>query len=163
MNLVSGTVLLDVLTCHFWSSIWEWWPAQHLSLLLDLKPQCFTAGYHKLNLMSIKRAYQAWGQDWCRVHSDLGRLKEISPLLYFLFPLPFTLVMDTQGEFLLSSKSCDYWRRENGWHHRSHKWKMKQWQKARFLIIPFEMLLPPEFVWYEFFLISISIRNEKNL
>lgn len=38
---------------------------------------------------------------------------------------------------------------------------MKQWQKARFLIIPFKMLLPPEFVWYEFFLISISIRNEK--
>lgn len=49
-----------------------------------------------------------------RVHSDLERLKEISPLLYFLFPLPFTLVMDTQGEFLLSSKSYDYWRRENG-------------------------------------------------
>lgn len=35
-------------------------------------------------------------------HSDLERLKEISPLLYFLFPLSLTLVMDTQGEFLLS-------------------------------------------------------------
>lgn len=38
---------------------------------------------------------------------------------------------------------------------------MKQYQKARFLIIPFKMLLPPESVWYESFLISISIRNEK--
>lgn len=36
-------------------------------------------------------------------HSGLERLKEISPLLCFLFPLPLTLAMDTQGEFLLSS------------------------------------------------------------
>lgn len=38
---------------------------------------------------------------------------------------------------------------------------MKQWEKAGFLIIQFKMLLPPEFVWCEFLLISISIRSEK--
>lgn len=38
---------------------------------------------------------------------------------------------------------------------------MKQWEKEGLLIIPLKMLLPPEFVWCEFLLISISIRNEK--
>lgn len=71
--------------------------------------------------------------------------------------------MDTQGEFLLSSlaKAMTTGEEQTGDITGVTSKKTKQWQKARFLIIPFKMLLPSEFVWYEFFLISISIRNEK--
>lgn len=53
--------------------------------------------------MRIKKVYQVQAQGWSWVHSDLKRLKDIFPLLYFIFHLPFTLYVDTQGEFLLSS------------------------------------------------------------
>lgn len=49
----------------------------------------------------------------------------------------------------------------NAWHHKSQKRKMKQGEKLGFLIIPFKMLLPPEFVWCGFLFVSISIRNEE--
>lgn len=133
-----------------------WWPAQHL--LSDLRLECFTVVTTRATEWASGKHVRCGSWSFWS-----GKIKRDIPSPLFSFSLTFDIGYGHPRWVspVFSSKSYDNQRRENGWHHRSHKWKMKQWQEARFLIIPFKMLLPPEFVWYEFFLISISIRTEK--
>lgn len=161
MNLVSSVFLWYVLTHHFWSFIWVWWPAQHLSLLLCLKPKCFTVGYHKFNLMKTKKEYQVQAQSWSQVHSDLKRLKDTFSL-YFIFHLPSHCVWTPKVSFssLLQQKL---------WQVAKSKWVTSEESKVKNEAMgegrasnhSVKNAAPPEFAWCGFLLISISIRNEK--
>lgn len=161
MNLASTLFLLYVLTYHFWSFVCAWSSSQHLSLLWCLKHQIFYSRLSQVQLNENQGSILGTGPGLILSSFWFEKIKRYIPLLHFIFHLHFTLSTDTQGELFLSSAKATTSGGEHEWHYRSHTWKMKQWEKEGFLIIPLRMLLPPEFVKCEFLLISISIRNEK--